>query len=92
MPPRPTARPGAERSGRTGVMPARFIRATSLAGPTASRTMIAGTLSDCGQRLADRDGAAMEAVEIGRRIGAEAGRPVLDQALGVASPSSKARP
>ena len=45
-PPRPTARPGEDSAGSAGAMPARFIRATSRAGPTASSVTIAGMLSD----------------------------------------------
>ena len=82
-PPRPTARPGGDRSESTGAAPARRMRDTSRAGPTASRSWMAGTLSESCKRAADAHRAVELAVEIGGRVAGEVDRPVLDQALGM---------
>ena len=80
-PPRPTARPGGEMSGSTGVAPARRMRATSRAGPTASSSSIAGTFSESCSARRIADGAVELAVEIFRRVAGEIDRLVLDQRL-----------
>ena len=85
-PPRPTARPGADWSGSTGVIAARFMRAIEPRRPDRVEDDDRRHVQRLGQRLADGDGAAMEPVEILRRIGAEAGRPVVDQAFGMGEP------
>ena len=87
-PPRPMARPGRRQVGQdrrdAGALQPRHQPRRADRVEDDDRRHV----ERLGQRLADGHRAAMEAVEILRRIAAEAGRPVLDQAFRMA----RARP
>ena len=85
-PPSPIARPIGVSFGNAISAPAPCSRARKLAGPTSASTSIAGRLSDICSALPRGHRALIAEIEIFRRIGAVARRPVEQDRLGMGEP------
>ena len=79
-------------SGSTAVTAGALQPRDQPRGPTASSSDHRRHVERLRQRLPHRHRAAVEAVEILRRVAAEAGRPVLDQAFRMREPSLEGEP
>ena len=92
MPPSPIARPGIPPGGSAPGAPARRIRASSCAGPTASSSVTAGTFSERCSASRTLTVPWYCVIEIRRRPVPEGDRPVIDQAFGMRNPELEGEP